>query len=260
LVGALLTEDATPPAPERDTDVEAIQLHIGVRYLLLSPIYGYTLKKLIVEGRNSRLATLHDGVEETYDLHEFRARVRSHVRDELDRASAGQRGAIDLTKVAEAEIAAQKDDHAKVVNLLGAWPAPLAIFLRTPEGQMLTSDARALIAKGLGLLGTACARLGEEQQGEEVLRLGVQYAQDEAIGPLRRAATLGGPPGAIWPLLAKAFVRRKRYVAGFACVREARAAGVADADMVEEIRTIEASLGTALTAWRGMVATPSARS
>lgn len=278
LVGALLTDDATPAAPERDTDVEALQLHIGVRYLLLAPIYGYTLKKLVAEGRTSRLAALHDGVEETYDLFEFRARIRSHIREELERASAGQRGAIDLTKVAEVEIAAQKGDHAKVVQLLGTWPAPLAIFLRTPEGQMLTPDARGLIAKGLGLLGTACAKLGEVQQGEEVLRLGVQYAQDgaaaadifrrlgealltdgregEAIGPLRRAAALGATPSEIWPLLARAFAKRKRFVAAFACIREARAAGTADADMVEEIRLVESSLGTALTAWRGIVAKP----
>jgi hypothetical protein len=275
LVGALLTDDTMPPAPERDTDVEAIQLHIGVRYLLLAPLYGYSLRKLAVESRTSKLQLLHDGVDESYELNEFRARIRAHIREELDRASAGSRSAIDLTKVAEAEIAAGKSDHSRVISLLGAWPAPLAIFLRTPEGQMLTTDARALIAKGLGLLGTACVKLGENQQGEEVMRLAVQYAQDgaaaadifrrlgeaqledgrsgEAIGPLRRAANLGAPPKQIWPLLAKAFIKRKRYVAALACVREARGVGVTDGEMVEQIRDIETNLGTALTAWRGLV-------
>ncbi|AUX28709.1 MULTISPECIES: hypothetical protein [Sorangium] len=275
LVGALLTEDTTPQAPERDTDLEGIQLHIGVRYLLLAPLYGYSLRKLSVEGKTSRLLLLRDGIEETHELNEFRARIRSHVRDELERASAGARSAIDLTKVAEAEVASQRGDYPKVIQLLGTWPAPLAIFLRTPEGQMLTPDARSLIAKGLGLLGTACVKLGEEHQGEEVMRLAVQYAHDgaaagdifrrlgeamlddgragEAIGPLRRAANLGAPPKHIWPLLARAFVQRKKYVAALACVREARSAGVPDAEMVEEIREIEASLGTALTAWRGLV-------
>jgi hypothetical protein len=275
LVGALLTDDAMPPAPERDTDVEGLQLHIGVRYLLLAPLYGYSLRRLAVEGKVSRLALLHDGVEETYELNEFRARIRAHIREELDRASAGSRSAIDLTKVAEAEVSANKGDHTKVIQLLGAWPAPLAIFLRTPEGQMLTPDARALIAKGLGILGTACVKLGEQQQGEEVMRLAVQYAQDgaaasdifrrlgeamledgrpgEAVGPLRRAANLGASPKVIWPLLARAFVRRQRFVAALACVREARLVGVTDGDMVEEIREIEQSLGTSLTAWRGLV-------
>jgi len=275
LVGALLTEDATPPPPERDTDLEAIQLHIGVRYLLLAPLYGYSLRKLHVDPRSSRLLLLRDGVEETHELNEFRARIRSHVRDELDRASAGARSAIDLTKVAEAEVAAQRSDHTKVLQLLGAWPAPLAIFLRTPEGQMLTPEARGLIAKGLGLLGTACVKLGEEHQGEEVMRLAVQYAHDgaaaadifrrlgeamledsragEALGPLRRAANLGAPPRQIWPLLARAFVRQKKFVAALACIREARTAGVPDSDMVGEIREVETALGTALTAWRGLI-------
>ena len=275
LVGALLTDDVMPTAPERDTDIEGLQLHIGVRYLLLAPLYGYSLRKLTTDGRASRLLVSRDGVEEAYELNEFRARIRHHVREELDRASAGSRSAIDLTKVAEAELAGQRNDWSKIIALLGAWPAPLAIFLRTPEGQMLTPDARALIAKGLGLLGTACVKLGEQQQGEEVLRLAVQYAQDgsagadifrrlgesqledgrpaEAVGPLRRAANLGAPPKLIWPLLARAFARRRRWVAALSCVREARLVGVPDVEMSDEIREIEQNLGTALTAWRGLV-------
>jgi hypothetical protein len=79
----------------------------------------------------------------------------------------------------------------------------------------------------------------------------------EALGPLRRAANLGASPRQIWPLLARAFVRRKKFVAALACIREARSAGVSDADMVTEIREIEAALGTALTAWRGLLLAPS---
>jgi hypothetical protein len=59
----------------------------------------------------------------------------------------------------------------------------------------------------------------------------------------------------VWPLLAKAFAARQRFVAALACVREARAAGVPDADMAEVIRDIEGSLGTALTAWQAAVVT-----
>jgi hypothetical protein len=69
----------------------------------------------------------------------------------------------------------------RILELLGAWPAPLAIFLRTPEGQMLNVETRGLIARALGLLGSACIVLGEIGKGEEVLRLGVQYAGD---GPM----------------------------------------------------------------------------
>src|SRR5690606_14839022 len=104
----------------------------------------------------------------------------------------------------------------------GTWPAPRASFLRTPEGQMLNPEARTLIARGLGLLGSACIALDEIEKGEEVLRLAVQYAGDgpaaaeiyvrlgesmmgdqrpgEAIAPLRRAANLGADGRTVWPL------------------------------------------------------------
>src|SRR3954454_14612012 len=277
LVGALLTDDTMPPAPERDTDVEAIQLHIGVRYLLLAPLYGYSLRKLTVESRTSKLHLLHDGVDESYELNEFRARIRAHIREELDRASAGSRSAIDLTKVAEAEIAAGKNDQSRVIALLGAWPAPLAIFLRTPEGQMLTPDARALIAKGLGLLGSACVHLGDVEQAEEVFRIGIQYAQEglaaaelfrrlgeallinerrgEAIGPLRRALAFGGLPQEVLPPLARALWKRGRYVAAFACLKDALSAGAPEKELAEDIREVEAKLGPALTAWKAMMIT-----
>src|SRR3982751_1727657 len=64
LVGALLVEEEKhAPAPERDTDVEAIQLYIGVRYLLLAPLYGYSLTTLALEV-GPEITVLHDGVEE----------------------------------------------------------------------------------------------------------------------------------------------------------------------------------------------------
>jgi len=273
LVGALLVEDdgaSNPPA--RETDVEAVQLYIGVRYLLIAPLYGYSLRTLIVQGKLTELVLSHDGVEERYELPLFRARIRAHVREELDRVATGTRSAIDLTKVAEAEAAAGRKDWSRVVALLGAWPAPLAIFLRTPEGQMLTPDARALMAKGLGILGSACVALGEVEQAEEVFRIGIQYAQEgiaaadlfrrlgealllhnragEAIGVLRRAAAYGGPVGEVMPLLAQAFLERGRYVAALACLREALEAGVPEREIADSLRAVELALGPALTAWR----------
>jgi hypothetical protein len=101
LVGALLVEEEkNAPAPERDTDVEAIQLFIGVRYLLLAPLYGYSLVSLGMQPGNAEaaeLTVLHDGVEEKFDLDGFRLRVRSHVREELDRM-------LDLATAAIAKI------------------------------------------------------------------------------------------------------------------------------------------------------------
>jgi len=273
LVGALLVEeDRDAPPTARETDVEAIQLFIGVRYLLLAPLYGYSLRKLQLTGTHGDLVVSHDGEEETFELDTFRMRIRALVREELDRVATGARSAIDLSKVAEAENAALRKEWPKVVALLGAWPAPLAIFLRTPEGQMLGADARALIAKGLGLLGSACVHLGEVEQAEEVFRIGIQYAQEgiaaaelfrrlgealllneragEAIGPLRRALAFGGPAAEVMPPLARAFLQRKKFVAAYGCLRDALEAGVGERDLADELRQCETALGVALTGWK----------
>lgn len=279
LVGALLVEeDERPPPPERDTDIEGIQLFIGVRYLLLAPLYGYSLVSLSLEGDAQELTVLYDGVEERLELEAFRLRVRGHVREELHRvATGGSRSAIDLSKVAEAEACALRKEWPKVIAMLGAWPAPLAIFLRTPDGQMLAPEARALIAKGLGLLGSACVHVGEIDQAEEVFRIGIQYAQEgmaaadlfrrlgeallfsdrpgEAIGPLRRALAFGGLPQEVLPPLARAFIRRGRYVAAFACLKDALAAGASEKDLADDIREVEAKLGPPLTAWKAKLLT-----
>ncbi len=274
LVGALLVEDDKPaPEPTRDTEIEVIQLYIGVRYLLLAPLYGYSLRKLVIdEEEGAQLVVLHDGVEETHDLDAFRFRIRALVREELERVATGARSAIDLSKVGEAEAAALRKEWTKVIQLLGSWPAPLAIFLRTPEGQLLTPDARGLIAKGLGLLGSACVHLGEVEQAEEVFRIGIQYAQEgvaaadlfrrlgeallqsdrpgEAIGPLRRALAFGGGPADVMPPLARAFLKRKKWVAAYACLRDALEAGVGERDLSDELRQVESALGVGLTAWK----------
>jgi hypothetical protein len=194
------------------------------------------------------------------------------VREELERAATGSRGAIDLSKVTEAEAASLKREWTKVIQLLGSWPAPLAIFLRTPEGQLITPDARALIAKGLGLLGTACVHVGEPEQAEEVFRIGIQYVQEgvgaadlfrrlgeallrsdrpgEAIAPLRRALAFGGSPAEVMPPLARALVKRKKWVAAYACLRDALEAGVGERELADELRATEGALGVALTAWK----------
>lgn len=281
LVGALLVEEEKQaPEPERDTDIEAIQLYIGVRYLLLAPLYGYSLVTLTLEDDQSaraEITVLHDGVEEKHELDAFRLRVRAQVREELDRVTTGARSAIDLSKVADAEACALREEWPKVIALLGAWPAPLAIFLRTPEGQMLAPEARALIAKGLGLLGSACVHVGEIEQAEEVFRIGIQYAQEgmaaaelfrrlgeallindrpgEAIGPLRRSLAFGGAPQEVLPPLARAFKLRGRYVAAFACLRDALVAGAPEKELAEDLREVEAKLGPALTAWKAKLLT-----
>jgi len=206
----------------------------------------------------------------------FRERLLDHVQEDLERGVQRDGGtAIDLNNVAEAEKAAAEDDWERVVQLLGSWPMPLAIYWRTPEGQLLPDEARQRIAEGLGLLGTACAKLGDPTQGEEVLRLAVQYAQDgsaasaifmrlgkmfldderwgESIAPLRRAHALGAAPGEVLPDLATAFLRRDRNVAALAYILEAEDQGV-EAETLAPLRTtLDKRLGEHLERWQKLV-------
>lgn len=248
LVSALVQEETEYPVPASADDTEGLQRHIGPRYLLLAPLFGYSLRALRVGGGGSELELFAGDIEETYPLPAFRARLRTHVRQELERAQRNQnQGTIDLGKVTEAEEAAKAQDFGRVIELLGGWPAPLAIFLRTPEGQALGPDARLSVARGLGLLGTACAEFGDYDKAEEILRLGVQYAAEsrgagdvylrlglvllahgrpgEAIGPLRRAAAMDGDPEQVWPALGEAFLERGRVLAAISCAAAAAKSG-----------------------------------
>jgi len=276
LVNALSVDDTPGPAPTRATDQEAVQKHIGVRYLLLAPIFGYSLNSLNVDSFGSMLTLRRDGIEELYELEEFRSRIRLHVREELQRAErGGQRGSIDLAKVDEAEQAASGGDHHRVLELLGSWPAPLAVFLRTVEGQSLQREARVRIARALALLGSACIGLGEIDRGQEILRLAVQYAGDtpeaadvytrlgrsmmvtrrfgEAIAPLRRAANLGADGRVIWPLLATAFAERSWWLAALAAIDEARESGAEEQELALLSARCEQNLGPELEAFRKLV-------
>lgn len=278
LVSILLTEEpAGPAAHELGEDLEALQRHIGPRALLLAPLYGYGLRELQANERGATLVVERRGQAERYAIPAFRERLREHIQDELKRGVQRQTTgtAIDLNHVDVAERAAAATDWAKVVSLLGSWPMPLAIYWRTPEGQMLPEQARQRIAEGLGLLGTACGKLGDHAQGEEVLRLAVQYAQDgsaapaifarlgemflagerygEAIGPLRRAKALGGSAKDLLPGLAKAFCERQRFVAALACMRDAERLG-ASRESLQELRAqLEAQLGDKLDRWQKLV-------
>jgi hypothetical protein len=277
LVGALAKpEPSGPPVEELGDDMDALQRHIGPRALLLAPLYGYGLRELVVRDAVAELVIERSGQTIHFDVTAFRERLVEHVQEDMERGVQREGGtAIDLNNVDAAERAAEGGDWDTVVRLLGSWPMPLAIYWRTPEGQMLPDAARQRIAEGLGLLGTACAKLGDNGQGEEVLRLAVQYAQDgkaasgiftrlgemfieaerfgEAIGPLRRANALGAPANPVLLLLARAFSERKRWLAVLSCVKQANDAGVED-DLLAPLNDLaKDALGDPLGRWRELV-------
>src|SRR5690606_39363223 len=78
-------------APERDTDVEAIQMHVGVRYLLLAPLFGYGLLSLRCFPTYSQLLITRDGVEREVELDDFHEILRSEERRVGKEGSARER-------------------------------------------------------------------------------------------------------------------------------------------------------------------------
>lgn len=272
IVLALLSEEHEAEPPHDEDDIEGVKEYIGIRYLLLAPLYGYVLEELVLAHGEARLAFWQYGELTSLELSAFQNRIRDHVAMELDGRAQDDEDAIDLAHVAVAEEAASRGDWQRVYDLLCSWPAPLAVFLRTPEGQALAVDVRALVAKGLGLFGTACVRRGEVMQGEDIFRLAVQFASHgpaagevfqrlgeamlddgrpgEAIAPFRRALHLGGSPQKAWPLLAKALLDRDKYVAAWVAVEEAKRAGVSEEATRATREAIEAALGPSLAAYK----------
>lgn len=274
LVSSLLLDAQHGPRPERAEDAEAIQHFIGPQYLLLAPLYGFRLDELSFENGEPELRYTQGDVTASAQLDDFRDDLRDRVRSELRQLEQRQEdNAIDLGQVAHAEERFTAGDYEGVKELLGTWPAALTIFLRTPEAQALQDDTRATLAHALGLLGSACSALGEAPQAEEILRLAVQYAGDapiaaeiyerlgaallagrrtgEAIGPLRRAASLGAV--GVWPRLSRAFLERGRLLAALGAVEEAEQAGAPEAALAEVRQQVESRLGEAASDWRDVV-------
>lgn len=276
----LADEPAGPSASELGDDLDAIQRHIGPRLLLIAPLYGVAVQELVLEGGRSSLRIEHEGDDAVVDLAEFRRLLFERVHDDLERGTQRNSGtAIDLNSVADAEAAAAEGRWDRVVQILGSWPMPLAVYWRTPEGQGLPEAARQRIAEGLGLLGTACAKLGDTGQGEEVMRLAVQYAQEgtagarifarlgrmlmegqrpgEAIASLRRATMLAPAdsdelPGILVDL-ARCFQARGSRTAALGALLAAQKAGATPAESSEVERWLVAELGTPFERWRALV-------
>jgi tetratricopeptide (TPR) repeat protein len=194
-----------------------------------------------------------------------------------EQASRPQRPfAIDLGKIPEAEAALKRGDHERTIELLDPWAGPLSMLLRTPQGQNLGAEAKAALARALGLLGAAYTKREEYPSAEEVLRLGVQWVQDgevagqlfcqlgeialhqgqhgQAIGLLRRAITLGCPRATVLPALADAFMSRGRAVAALAVFEEATGLGVSS-ERLNSVRTKALEkVGTPYQAFRQLIA------
>lgn len=276
LVEALLAADPPQPEPFAEMPRDDVARLVGGRYLLLAPLYGVRLLRLVVdpERRDADLepdvVCEEDGEEATLPLSDLQERLRQAVRRELVRASEGP-FALDLSRVEPALEALAKGDAERVIELIGSWPGPLSLFLRTPAGAGISARERERIGEGLAVLGEAYRRVGRGPWAEEIFRLGLQYvtegrvaaqlfrrigdamaAEDrpgEAIAPYRRALVLGGDDPAVLVPLGRAFAARGRHVAAIECFRAALGVG-AEIAVREDLDRSLVALGAAGEEWR----------
>ncbi len=279
LVTAMLSDEAALTELSAAPASDELQAFLGVRTLLLAGLFEVELLELrLGGGRPIGVQISVQGLEEELTPEDLREALRDRVRAELARARPQSPFAIDLSVVPEAKAALEAGDAARAIELLGAWPGPLSMLLRTAEGAALAPDARVTLAQALGVLGTAYVRTERFEWAEEVLRLGIQWAQDgtagaevfrrladayvvrerhgEAIGLLRRALVLGGSPAEVLPTLARCFAARERWVAALVCVEQAEAAGAPEEATAEVRALAERVLGDAWTRLRAVVPAP----
>ena len=261
--------------PDEPTDQD-IQRFIGRRYLLLAPIFGIGLSALEIGGDDEPMFRLEfGGSGELLSISGLRDAIHSAIRSEVARARPNQAFSIDFKKVPLAEAANARGDYGETISLLGSWPGPLSMFLRTAQGQSLGRPERARLLRALAALGDAYLCNRQTEWAEDVLRLGIQFGQEldesgplfgllgharlaterygEAIGLFRRALALGDDKREILPELARCFMERGRYVAAMACLADARAAGADEEQLSELDARVEKVLGPALTRYRSMI-------
>lgn len=272
LAAALLSDEAPlmppPAAGAADAEVEAF---LGPQLLLLAPVFGMRLETLRVERGRVRVDVARAPVEgargrpaddapegtATLAVEELRERIRDAIQAEVERVRDASTLQIDLSVVPRAETALAAGDPRRAITLLGAWPGPLTMLLRTPQGASLEPEVRVVIGRALGLLGSAYVTTSRFEWAEETLRLGIQFVMDgvaagdlyrrlgecyaaqdrlgEAIGPLRRALGLGIEEAEVLSLLGHAYEDRGRHVAATACAERALSLGV-DVDAMEALR------------------------
>lgn len=258
LATAMLSDEGAPSELPAEPSSDDLQAFIGVRTLLLAGVFDVEIRTLRIGGGLPAGVLISAAtVDEELTPEDLRESLRDRVRAELARVRPQSPFAIDLARVPEASDALDAGDAARTIELLGAWPGPLSLLLRTAEGAALAPDTRSTLAQALGVLGSAYVRTERFEWAEEVLRLGIQWAQDgsagaelfrrlaeayvvrerhgEAIGLLRRALVLGASSVDVLPVLARCFAARERWVAALLCVEEADAAGVPP-ELVAEVR------------------------
>lgn len=248
-------------------DVEALQTHVGGRYMLEASLFQVQLLELRHNLGLSEITLRFNEIQHVLALEDLRDALDERVRSELGPTRQQDAVAIDLSIVDQAQEANARGNWAATVAMLNPWLTPISMLVRTGEAKELAKEIHGRLSVGLDLLGTAYANLGDLDAANEVLRLGVQWADEsdkagdlflalgrasvagakhgEAIGLLRRAIRLGIDERQALPLLVRSLAARDQSLASMVCAKRARDAGVDLTGLEGSIAELEARLGDA---------------
>jgi hypothetical protein len=265
IVAHYLLTPIEPAGLPEDAEVEAIQAHIGGRYMLAAALFSVKPLELKHDLGLSEIALEFNGVRHVLALDDFRDIIDERVRAELGLGDAGNEVAIDLGLVDRAEEANAEERWDATISMLSPWLNPISMLMRTGEADELADEVRSKLSHGLDLLGTAFASAGELDAANEVLRLGVQWAGEsskagdlffalgrasiqvgkhgEAIGLLRRAIGLGVDPKLVTPMLAESLEARDQTLAAKVCLEQAKALGADESFTSPLQEKLDARLG-----------------
>ncbi|MFZ1865681.1 MAG: hypothetical protein WAU39_15765 [Polyangiales bacterium] len=273
----LLTPLPTTALPQ-DPSVEALQAHIGGRYMLEASLFYVRPLELRHDLGLTEVVLEFNDLQHTVTLDDFREIIDERVRTELDLGEPADAMAIDLAVIDRAEEANAHGNWGATVAMLTPWLTPISMLLRTGEAEGLSEDVHGRLSESLELLGTAYAKMGDLDAANEVLRLGVQWAGEsskaaelfltlgrasaagdkhgEAIGLLRRALRLGVAESRALPLLAESLAARDQTLAAMVCLEQARRAGAEESALHALAADLQSRLGEAWERFEAWLTAP----
>ena len=275
VVQTLIRDERLPIQPSLPFPTETAVGVIGGRNILLAPLFGITIERVILISLPPALPRYlvafvsKDGFS-IADLNAFLEHLRDQLRADL-LGTESEPFSIDLYAVQRAKEAAKRGAYNEVVEILEAWPGILSVLQRAPIRQKLDDEQLQLIGEGVCLLGEALEKENQSQWSEELYKLGLQFIREgdvaarlfnnlgkmlvkkegygEAIGYLRRAMALGFPLESILPDLGRAFLKRNCLVAACAVLELSHASEFSGEFLEEDRRVVRAKLESAGLTW-----------
>jgi hypothetical protein len=271
LLMSLLSDDPAPsPVPTPPSRDEVARL-VGVRYLLLSPLYSVRPRKLYIIDQalgtdGYSVVFDHDGETREWSLERFREFLRDFVSEEQVREPAAK-GRFAAEDVRSAEKALSAGNPERALEYLRDWILFVRNYRLTGSVAQLVKEPDALFARGLLLTGRAYRLLDRKRLSEDLLRFSIQLLPSgatlpkfyyelavimmeekrygEAIGPLRHALALGLSHERVYPHLGEALMKSDRVVGAALVLGELNREGLLHESGRETFRESLKKLGPA---------------